>query len=434
MDGPLSLGSGLILLGLAVLGLLAGRLVPRTVVLLWALILVLVPYWVAVGGAVLVPVCVLASAATAAATVRRWSVPRPVDAAVAAFVVLLLLAAVSGAGRAQEVLTFVLGPFAAYAAGRTVSSAVPLRWLYGVLGGLFAVVAVLAIVESRTGFNPFLDLGPRNALAEIWAEQRFRGGQVRPETSFGSSIAMGACIAMTVPLVWAARWPARWRAVVVVVLVIASMLSLSRIAMATTLLAVVLMAVLSRHRFPPRRTVLLALLAVPVGLEVAVSLRAVFEAAGAEAADSAAYRDGLTQLMPSMRLLGLADSVFIRADGVRYFGPFRSIDSQLILMGLLHGILPLLVLLLPLAVAVVLVVTGRASTPVIAVVCQLPALANVALITQYETYFWFMVGLAATVPTARREAALIRRDETVPRAAAPNRSVVSTHPALETSS
>jgi hypothetical protein len=39
-------------------------------------------------------------------------------------------------------------------------------------------------------------------------------------------------------------------------------------------------------------------------------------------------------------------------------------------------------------------VTGRATAPTVAVVAQIPALATVALITQYSTLLWFVAGLA----------------------------------------
>jgi hypothetical protein len=47
------------------------------------------------------------------------------------------------------------------------------------------------------------------------------------------------------------------------------------------------------------------------------------------------------------------------------------------------------------------VVTRRASAPAIALVAQIPALATVALITQYSTMVWFVAGLAVHAATGR---------------------------------
>lgn len=399
----------LLVVSLGIVGVILARAHPRAVFLLWAFVLVFVPYWVAVGGPLLVTVTVLMALFSVAVFWQLDIALRPMDVVVAGYVLLLLVAVLLGTGRPAEVVTFVTGPLVAYALGRTVVRSVPLSWIYTSLGAAFVMVSVVALVEYATGRNAFAGVGPMNHLHAIWAEQLTRGGHVRAEASFGSPIALGACIAMTVPLVWAAPWPVPWRAASVLVLLAGSVVTLSRIGMLTAFLAVLLMATRSVWRLPVAWAAGLLVALGPVAAIVVGAVGSVFEAAGAEASESANYRSQLRELTPSVRWLGVTTALFVRADGTRFFGPFKSIDSQIILQGMLSGILPLLLLLVPLAVAVVLTAQGKASSAMIAVVAQIPALLNVALVTQYGTYFWFMVGLAATVTAGRTEQALLLR-------------------------
>lgn len=54
-----------------------------------------------------------------------------------------------------------------------------------------------------------------------------------------------------------------------------------------------------------------------------------------------------------------------------------------------------------LLVGIYLVFTRQAAPATIAVVAQIPNLLTVALITQYQIFFWFMVGLAVYSQAAR---------------------------------
>jgi hypothetical protein len=97
----------------------------------------------------------------------------------------------------------------------------------------------------------------------------------------------------------------------------------------------------------------------------------------------------------------VAGSAQKNSTGQVYFGNFRSIDSQLILTGLSSGLIALAVVVVALGAGIVLVVTRRATPATIAVVAQIPALATVALITQYSVFLWVAVGLAATTQHVR---------------------------------
>ena len=103
-----------------------------------------------------------------------------------------------------------------------------------------------------------------------------------------------------------------------------------------------------------------------------------------------------------MNRVGVADSATKDSTGQVYFGNFRSIDSQLILTGLSSGLIALALIVVALIAGIVLVVSRRATAPTIAVVAQIPALATVALITQYSVFVWFAIGLAASTQLALR--------------------------------
>jgi hypothetical protein len=116
--------------------------------------------------------------------------------------------------------------------------------------------------------------------------------------------------------------------------------------------------------------------------------------AGDEATNSASYRGWLLDLIPGITVLGFSPLATRGTDGQLYFGNFRSIDSQLLYTGLLYGWFALIFGLIGLLAVVIVVLARRGSAATIALAGQIPALATVALITQYGDFFWFVVGVA----------------------------------------
>jgi hypothetical protein len=136
-----------------------------------------------------------------------------------------------------------------------------------------------------------------------------------------------------------------------------------------------------------------AVLAV-AGAALAPSFISVFQTAGDEATNSANYRGDLLQLVPDIDLLGISSAAYRSPTGDLFFGRFQSIDSQVLFTGLTYGWFALISGLVLLAAGIVVVLLGRATPATVAVVAQIPALATVALITQYSMWFWFVAGLA----------------------------------------
>jgi hypothetical protein len=258
---------------------------------------------------------------------------------------------------------------------------------------MFAIVAVLALVEFTFNWHPWSMIGPFNELYGNWGGIQVRGGLSRTEGAFGHSIALGCALALSLPFVMAAKLRARTRFALVCLLLGATLVTLSRGALLSAGLSLVLVVVFGGRRYgtEERRTGALALL---VGALVTLpALSSVLAAAGEEAGRSAEYRGRLLDLIAAMQPLGLSDQGHTAVNGERTVGGFQSIDSQFILTGITYGWIVLVLGLVLLLLAAVVVIVGRASPGIIAIIGQLPALTSVALITQYNIYFWFVAGL-----------------------------------------
>ena len=265
------------------------------------------------------------------------------------------------------------------------------------------MVAALAIIEFVTATNFFSQLRSSNAAYARWSGIRIRGGVPRVEGAFGNSIALGAALAMSVPFVWTSRLQAGLKAVVLVLVGTASVLTFSRIGMGCTAFAIVLCLTVLRGSVSKvfRNWTIVAAV---IGTGIAISFAGgIFSSAGQEAEGSAEYRGNLTELIPAMSWIGQSASTSRDASGVTSYGAFESIDSAMILVGLNYGILPLVVLLVSAVVGVVALVRGHRSAALVSVVVLIPGLTSVAFITQFTVFFWFVVGLAVAY-TAREVA------------------------------
>jgi hypothetical protein len=303
------------------------------------------------------------------------------------------------------VLTAVTYFLSGFLLGRVAPGRVGLEWIYGLVAVVFTVVAVLAIIEYVTGWNPFVGLAARNPLYALWGVIQERGGILRAEGAFGHSIALGSSLALAIPLTIGSRFPGAVRFAMVVLMLTATVLTFSRVSIIGAGLSVIL-CVLFLPGFAGLRT-RIALTAAAVITTVALLpvVLTVFDDAGDEASGSAAYRVDLISLVARMNIVGTSTAVRRAPTGELYFDNFQSIDSQLILTGITAGFLAVTVVVLALVYAVFTVLTGKARVTTIALVAQIPALASVALITQYSTMLWLVVGLTAADFAARTTAA-----------------------------
>lgn len=295
----------------------------------------------------------------------------------------------------QWILGFLLGRAVLGRAGETTT--------YSVIAWGFAAVGLFSVIEFVFDWHLWSQLGPRNNLYAIWGSIQYRGGLPRSEGAFGHSIALGCSLAMSLPFIFAARLKPWLQYVLAVIVLGGTLVTFSRGALLSAGLTCLMIAVFGGrdYRADTRRTAVYVLL---TGVLVTLpALSNVLAAAGDEAGTSADYRGRLLDLISAMAPLGISSQDRTAATGEHYIGNFQSIDSQFILTGLTYGWIVLLLGLGLLAMGAVLIILGRATPGVIAVVGQLPALASVALITQYNILFWFVAGLGVAALALHRE-------------------------------
>ena len=325
-----------------------------------------------------------------------------IDGLVASYFVVSMVPVVTGGATVATVFTIAVQWLAAFLVGRLICHHVGYPWLLRCIAVAFSVVAVLAVIEYMTGQNFFLEIPGAAAQLAEWGTLQGRGNVLRSEGAFGHSIALGAALAMAIPLTLAADLRPVLRVAMVSAMLAGVAVTFSRIGLITAALGILLSLVALREEMPARLRVALAGTATVAGALLLPVVRQAFAAAGDEAANSAAYRGDLLSLAAEMRVLGLSGSFSRSPSGRVTFGEFRSIDSALILQGLTYGWLSLVLAIVLLVVATIAVLSGRASGPAIAVVAQIPALATVALITQYSAMIWFVAGLAVYAATRTR--------------------------------
>lgn len=389
---------GTLALAVAGLALVWGR--PRLLSLGWLAGLVFLPVWVGIAvGFGLEPATYLGLPVLAllalSCPVRRptpWTV---LDLLVLFFFATCLLAGAFGPLSLEESTRIVLKWGVGYLLGRMMLARVSARWLYGTYAVLMGIAALLGILEFVTSSNPFFLLhGPDGAAAfRAWGEPQIRGGLWRVEGAFGHSIAFGCALALAVPLLLAARLRGWLTALIGVLLAGALVLTFSRLGLAAALLGL-LITVCSPGAPVTRRTRIVVLSGTfAAALAVAPFLAAVFDDAGSEASESADYRDRLWELVPTVQLIGKSSAAYIGPSGTHYFGTFRSIDNAVLLLALTYGALPLLIVAALYLGGVLRLLRGRYCAPLTGLVALGPAFVSVALITQFETLVWFVVGL-----------------------------------------
>lgn len=437
IDLEAALGTTLVVI-LVVMALVIAHRSPRLAFVAALLVLCFVPVWIGgrlgFNGNLFLPAAVLASLAAALVLlpVRSFR-PSPVDALL---LVLILIAATSFiTGDPTLALAFLVTPFTyflgGYVLGRIATARLGVDIVYRTVAILFTIVAILAIIEFITGFNPFLGLRVDGALYEAWGDIQIRGGYARAEGAFGHSIALGASLALAISLTLAARFPFAVRLGMVGLMLAASILTFSRIGMICAFLGVALSALLpGALRRRERATVLVG--GAVLALVMAPLVVSVFSEAGEEASNSANYRGDLFSLLSQANLVGFSDSVHRLPSGDLAFGRFVSIDGQLVLTALTSGLLALIAVAIALVGAIILFLRGRAQPATIAIIAQLPALATVALITQYTVVLWLVVGVAATSQALARASASTPTDVPQLRPALPKPAPPHPSPPLHT--
>lgn len=386
------------LLLLAALGLalaVAVRARPQWGLVALVVMLCFVPPWLGVTLKVFLTPLTLVAVVMVVALWRGDHIPlRTFDGAMTLVVGAVVICFIAGYIDLVQTFAVVVGWGIPYLAGRIAGARIDADFVATCIALFFGVVAVLAIVEFVTSENLFSVLHAGNDSYARWSGEQVRGGVVRAEGAFGHSIALGGSLALAVPFVWTSKVPEALKAVILLLVGTASVLTISRIGMGCSALAIALCLTALRNSVSKRFWAWTVAFLV-VGVAFAVPFTSgVFSDAGQEAEGSAEYRGRITALIPAMSWIGQSASSSRDASGTTTYGSFESIDSAMILVGLNIGILPLLVLLGGAIGAIVALVRGYRSAALISVIAVIPGLTSVAFITQFTTFFWFVVGLA----------------------------------------
>jgi hypothetical protein len=393
---------------------------PRAFAVVWLLTIAFVPWWVGVKISTFVPaaalICLLALLCMIPMLATRVTIP---DWGVLSFFVVCLIPVFLGGGSKSATFGVAVIWLPAYLVGRRLPARVDLQWLYGCVAVIFSTVSFLAIIEFLFAWNPFVNIHfGSGASYATWGSLQRRGGVLRAEGAFGHSIALGSSLALAIPMTLASRFPVLLRVGAAGLMLGATVVTFSRTGILCAALGLILSILFVREGLSRRlRQTVIALVVVMAGALLPF-VNQTFNAAGSEATRSADYRSELTSLIPRMSLTGISDATQRLANGDVYFGNFRSIDSQLILTGVSYGSLAMLIGVFLLLAGIWLLLARRATPPMISVVCQIPSLATVALITQYSVFFWFTVGLAVAAQAARSATAELEAESTAIESAA----------------
>lgn len=388
-----------LLLGIVGWGVLVARRWPTSAVFGYLAVLMLVPAWTVVplGPVDSRPAVMVVGLGVVVGLFGLDAVrPATFDVVLLGYAAVVVVAGVAGMVSANT-LYWLLGWWVLpYLVARTLATRTSAQTVYDAVAVLIAVVAVLALVESVTNDNFFNNFF---ATGDPWERLQYRGGRVRAEGAFGHSIALGAVLGMSVPMVWASRWRPLVRVATLAGVSVAAMLTFSRIGMLTTIMAFAASFVLLRTQMPARVRWTVLVVGAVVAAVLVPTVMQVFDDGSAEVSDSGNYRVFLLSLVPKLALFGEATSPDVQ---------LASIDNELLVTGIRVGLLPLGLLLVCAAAAVVLAVR-RPNPGLIAAVVMLPGLTSVAFITQFTAFFWFAVGLGVSDLVAQRTQAGSRR-------------------------
>ena len=309
------------------------------------------------------------------------------------------VAALGGASSTQVLGELILGAYPAYMIGRMLVERIGLVRAAEIMTCVWAVAALLGLVEAVTGFNPFTAVPFPGHLYQVWAVSQERAGMARVEGAFGHSIAYATSMAAGIPFAAVTRWPSWLRCSAMVLLLGSTLPSLSRTGMVCALLALVLSLTLLRTDIGPRwRVGTLAGLgaAGAVGLS---RLLDVFARAGREQSGSAEYRGTILVLVSRLRFLGASPAAVNRGGTTKWAG-FNSIDNEVLLAALRFGWAPVALFLVGLAVVVGRVLVRRGNAAQVALTALTPAYVTVAFITQLDSVVWIILGMAVAAQAA----------------------------------
>ena len=366
---------------------------PRLALLTWLLSVAMVPHWIGFSAMFFVPIqsaiALLAIVAIGASSGFRFSVFDVYFAAVIGIAVVVVLL---GGGSQQFWVDLILQWVFPYLVARVVVPATGVRFAVNSVAIIFAIVGGLAVIEFLLSWHPYVGLVTNSPLYRNWGSIQIRGGLERSEWAFGHSIALGGSLALAIPFVLRATFGRSWKLLMLVLVIAGTASTLSRGAIIAALLTLLLCTLVYN------RNGIRATLALTTCAALAVfpdRLREFAYGGTSETQLSAGHRGDLYwTLLPILSPFGRSDDLAL----TRYV----SVDSAFLYIAIYFGWVMAIMLLIPLAVIAIRLISGKASMLEAGLLGHLPLLLTVALITQYQSFLFFVAGFAVQVAATGR--------------------------------
>jgi hypothetical protein len=367
---------------------------PRAALVVWLLSLVMMPIWVGVSWFAYVPIqSLIAVGAIIAIAGSVGFDPTKFDIYFGVFL-LLALAAVLLAGSNQGIwMEFALQWGLSYLVARVIVPATGITFAVNAIAVIFALVGGLALIELLFTWHPYVGLKVDSQQYQTWAEIQTREGLDRSEWAFGHSIALGGSLALSIPFIVGSTFGRSAKALMLGVALAGVVTSASRAALVAALVTLTLCYL----AYLTKQWVRVAIAVIAGGVATLIPERLSTFALGvtSEEQQSATYRAELYRtLVPQLPPFGKSEIVTFTSAGTR-IGRFESTDSSFLYLGLNFGWIIVAMLLIPLLFIAFRLIAGTASIAEVGLFGQLPLLTTVALVTQYQSFLFFVAGFAA---------------------------------------
>ena len=381
---------------LAVAAAAAGLLVaalwrrPRLALVTWLVSVAMVPHWIGFSAIFFVPVqsaiALLAIVAIGGSMGFKLSA---FDVYFAAIIGIAVVVVLLGGGSQQFSVDLILQWVLPYVMARVVVPATGVHFALNAVAIIFAIVGGLAVIEFLLSWHPYVGWTTNSLLYKNWGSIQIRGGLDRSEWAFGHSIALGGSLALAIPFVVTSTFGRSWKVLMLIVIFAGTVSTLSRGAIIAALFTLLLCSLIyGRHS-------LRAVLVITTCVALAVfpdRLREFAYGGTSETQLSAGHRGDLySTLLPILSPFGRSDDLAL----TRYL----SVDSAFLYIGIYFGWVMAVMLLIPLAVVAIRLISGKASGLEAGLLGHLPLLLTVALITQYQSFLFFVAGFAALLAT-----------------------------------
>jgi hypothetical protein len=261
------------------------------------------------------------------------------------------------------------------------------------------VVALIGIWEGFTGHNPIVHPGHGlysngGHYTTTWNVVEYRNGHVRALSTFGEPIVFG--MFLSIPLAFALARRGRWNLASAGVMLVAEVLTYSRGGWIACLVVVLLLAGRNRGRIVAAATVIIAgaIFVGPINQILTEST-----SASTEAGHNTYYRSGLlSHAFDGVSLLGHPFANLQSA-----FPGYADVTSLVAGTIVQTGLVGLLELAFITCSVIVALVGARRQADhdylaaTAALTAQLVGLISVALITNYQFFFWILMAYVATL-------------------------------------